>query len=63
MSVIPAVLHHILRSRADRCPPKIQRGYSHPRRARAPEGTVDVAGTGADNALRSSCGTRHATRE
>ena len=44
MRAIPAVVQHLLRSRADRCPPKIQREYGHPRRAGAPEGTVDVDG-------------------
>ena len=33
MRVIPAVVQHLLRSRAERCLPKIQRGSDHPRRA------------------------------
>ena len=31
MRVIPAVVQHIFRSRAERCPLKIQRGSGHPR--------------------------------
>ena len=49
---IPAVVQCSLGSRADRCPPSIQREYSHPRRAGANEGTDDVDGAGAGYALR-----------
>ena len=31
MRVISAVVEHLLRSRAERCPPKIQRRSGHPR--------------------------------
>ena len=62
MRAIHAVVQHLLRSRADRCPPEIQRGYGHPRRAGAPEGTADVDGTRAGYGLRSSCGVGHAVR-
>ena len=55
MRVIPAVVQH-LRSRAERCPPEIQRGSGHPRRADAPEGALDVDGTGASYGRRLSCG-------
>ena len=41
MRVSPAVVQHHLRRRAKRCPPKIQRGSGHPRRASAPEGALD----------------------
>ena len=44
------------RSRADRCPSKIQRGHGHPRRVGVPEGTADADGTGAGCVLRSPCG-------
>ena len=47
MRVVPSIIQHLLRSRAERCPPKIQRGSGHPRRAGAPEGALDVDGTGA----------------
>ena len=56
MRAMPAVVQNLLCSRADRCPPNIQRGYGHPRRAGAPEGIADVDGTGAAYGLRSSCG-------
>ena len=58
IGAIPAVVvPHLLRSRADRCPPKIQRGHGYPRRGGAPdEGITDVDGAGADYILRSSCG-------
>ena len=49
---------HLFRSRAERCPPKIQRGSGHPRRA----GALDVDGTGASYGLRSSCGVGYAVR-
>ena len=62
MRVIPAVVQHLLRSRAERCPPKIQKGSGHPRRAGAPEEALDVDGTGAGYGLRSSCGVVHAVR-
>ena len=62
MCSIPAVVQPHLCSRADRCPPEIQRGYGHPRRAVAPEETADVDGTGAGYGLRSSCGVGHAVR-
>ena len=52
----PHTVYHIHYSRADRHPPKIQRGYCHPRRAGAPEETADGDGTGAGYGLRSSCG-------
>ena len=56
MRAIPAVVQHLLRSRADRYPPKIHRGYGHPHRAGAPnKGTADVDGTGAGYELRLSC--------
>ena len=42
MRVISAIVQHLLCSRAERCPPKIQRGFGHPRRAGAPEGALDV---------------------
>ena len=47
MRAHPTIVLHLLCSRADRRPPNIQRGYGHPRRAGAPEGTTDVDGTGA----------------
>ena len=56
MRAIPAVVQHL------RCPPMIQRGYVHLRRAGVPEGTADVDGTGAAYWLRSSCGVGHAVR-
>ena len=59
---IPAVVQHLLRSRANSCAPKIQRGYGHPRRADAPEGTADVDAIGVGYGLRSSCGVGHAVR-
>ena len=59
--VILAIVQH-LRSRAERCPPKLQRGSGHPSRAGAPEGALDVDGTGAGYGLRSSCGVGHAVR-
>ena len=58
----PRCFQHILGSRAERRPPKIQRGSGHPRRAGAPEGAADVDGTGASYGLRSSCGAGHAIR-
>ena len=36
--------------------------FSHPRRAGAPEGALDVNGTGAGYGLRSPCGVEHAVR-
>ena len=62
MRAIPADVQHLLRSRAERCPPKIQRGSGHPRRADAPEGALDVDGTRAGYGLRSSCSVGHAVR-
>ena len=62
MRAIPAIVQHLLRSRADCCPPEIQKGSSHPRRGGAPEGTADVDGTGAGYELRSSCGVGQAIR-
>ena len=62
MRVIPAVVQHLLRSRAERCPPKIQRESGHPRRAGAPEGSLDVDGTGTGYGLRLSCGVEHTVR-
>ena len=62
MRVIPAVVLHLLRSRAERRPPKIQRGSGHPRRAGAPERALDVDGTGAGYGLSSSRGVGHAVR-
>ena len=53
MRVIPAVGQYLLRSRDERCPPKIQRGSGHPRRAGTPEGSLDVDGTGAGYGPRS----------
>ena len=38
MRVVPTAVQHLLRSRAERCPPEIQLGTDHPRRAGAPEG-------------------------
>ena len=56
LRVIPAVVQHLLRSRAECCPPNIQRGSGHPRRGGAPEGAFDIDGTGASYyGLRSSC--------
>ena len=49
---IPAVLQCHLGSRSDRCPPNIQREYSHPRRAGTNEGTDDVDAAGAGYGLR-----------
>ena len=49
--------------RASHCPSEIQRGYSHLRRARAPEGTADVDGTGVGYGPRWSCGVGYAVRE
>ena len=46
MRVIPAVAQHLLCTRADRCPPNLQQGYGHPRRAGAPEETADADETG-----------------
>ena len=62
MRAIPAVVQYRLRSRADRCPPEIQRGYGHPSRAGASEGTADVDGTAASYGLRSPCAVGHAVR-
>ena len=63
MRVIPAVVVYcLLCRRADRRPPKIQRGYGNPRRADSLEGTVDVDGIRAGYGLRSSCGVRHSVR-
>ena len=62
MRVIPAAVQHLLRGRAECCPPEIQRGTGHPRRAGAPEGALDVNGTGAGYGLRSPCGVGHAVR-
>ena len=42
MRAIPPVIQHLLRGRAERCPPKLQRGSGHPRRDGAPEGVLDV---------------------
>ena len=60
--VIPAIVKWLLRNRAERCPPKIQGGYGHPRRDGAPEGAHDVDGTRAGYGLRSSCRDGHAVR-
>ena len=60
--VFPAVVQHLLRSRAERCPPKIQRGSGHSRLAGAPKEALDVDGTGVGCELRSSCGVGHAVR-
>ena len=49
--VIPTIVQHRFRSRADHCLPEIQRGSGHPRRAGAPEGTADVEGTGVGHGL------------
>ena len=38
------VVQYLLRSRANRWPSKIQRGYGHPCRAGAPKKTADVDG-------------------
>ena len=54
MRVIHAVVQHLLYSRAERFPPKIQRGSGHPRRAGASEGALDVNRTGAGYGLCSS---------
>ena len=54
----PRYFQHLLRSRAERRPPKIQRGSGHPRRA----GALDVDGTGAYYRLRSSFGVGYAVR-
>ena len=62
MRAIPAVVQHIFRSCADRCPLEIQRGFGHFHRVGAPEGTGDVDGTGADYGLRSACDVGHAVR-
>ena len=62
MRVVAAAVQHLLRSRAERCPPEIQRGTGHPRRAGAPEGALDVNGAGAGYGLRSPCGVGHAVR-
>ena len=62
MRLIPADVQHLLRSRAKRCPPKIQRGSGHPRRAGAPEGALDVDRTEPGYELRSSCGVGHVVR-
>ena len=62
MRVVPAAVQHLLRSRAERCPPEIQQGTGHPRRAGAPEGALDVNGTGAGYGLRLPCGVGHAVR-
>ena len=43
MRAIPAVVQH-LRSRADHCPPKIQRRSDHPRRAGTTEEALDAMG-------------------
>ena len=61
--VTHVVVQHLLRSRAERCPPKIQRGSGHPRRADVPEGALDADGTGAGYGLGLSCGAGHAVRE
>ena len=61
MRVIPAVVQYLC-SRAERCPPKIQRGSGHPRRADAYEGAFDVDGTGASYGRHSSCGAELAVR-
>ena len=57
---IPVTVQRLLRSRAERCSPKIHRGFDHPRRAGAPEGALDVDGTGAGYGLRSLSGVGHA---
>ena len=62
MRAVLAVVQHLFRSRADRCPPKIPRRYGYPRRAGALEGTADVEETIAGYGLRSSCGMGHAVR-
>ena len=62
MRVIPADVQHLLRSRAERCSPEIQLGTGHSRRAGAPEGALDVNGTGAGYGLRSPWGVGHAVR-
>ena len=62
MPVILAIVQHLLWSRAERCPLKIQGGSGHPRRASAPEGALDADGTGADYGLRSSCAVGYAVR-
>ena len=48
MRVIPAIVQHLLRSRAERCSPNIQQASGHPRRGGAPEGALDVDETRAD---------------
>ena len=58
----PAVVQPLLRIRADRCPPKLQRGYDHLCRAGAPKGTVNVDGTGVGYGIRLSCGVWYAVR-
>ena len=61
MRAIPAVVQHLLRSRADRCPPKIQRRYGHilVDLVHLKESPTDVDGTGAGYGLRSPCGVGH----
>ena len=59
---IPDVGQHLLRSRADYCPLKLQREHGRLRQVGAPEGTADVDGTGAGYGQRSSCNVRHNVR-
>ena len=59
--ILPAV-QYLFRSRTDRYPLEIQRGYGHPRRAGAPEGTAGVDETGNGYGLRSSCGVGYVVR-
>ena len=62
MYAIPAIVQYLLRSRADDYLSKIQRGYGHPPRAGALEGTANVNGIGAGYGLRSSCGVVYSVR-
>ena len=62
MRLIPAIVQHLLRRRAERCPPKIQQESGHPPRAGAPERALDVERIGAGYGLRSSCCVGHAVR-
>ena len=55
MRAISAVVHHLLRSRANRYPSNIQQGYGHPHRAGVLEGIADADGTGVGYGLRLSC--------